>query len=107
MEPPPWRTEMHLVPCPWCGPREETEFACGGEADIVRPANPLATSDADWADYLYMRANRKGQVRERWQHRYGCRRWFILLRDTVTHEIAASGPMGSRLGESEDAEGGR
>lgn len=84
---------MHLIPCPWCGPREETEFACGGEAHIARPAEPEATSDAEWADYLYMRTNPKGWHRERWVHRYGCRRWFNLLRDTVSHEIKAAYKM--------------
>jgi sarcosine oxidase subunit delta len=85
---------MHLIPCPWCGPREETEFVCAGEADIARPANPDAASDEAWADYLYMRRNAKGPQRERWLHRFGCRRWFILLRDTVTHEIKGVAKIG-------------
>jgi len=80
---------MHLIPCPWCGPREDTEFACAGEAHIARPAKPETTSDAQWADYLYMRANPKGLHRERWLHRFGCRRWFNVARDTVSHEIVA------------------
>jgi sarcosine oxidase, subunit delta len=92
---------MLLIPCPWCGPREETEFACGGEADILRPSPPEAASDAAWADYLYMRANRKGMARERWLHRHGCRRWFILLRDTVSHEIAETRPIGAPPGGRE------
>ena len=80
---------MHLIPCPWCGPREEGEFACGGEGHIARPSDPAARSDAEWGDYLYMRANPKGWHRERWLHRHGCRRWFNLVRDTVSHEIKA------------------
>ena len=28
---------MLLIACPWCGPRAESEFTCGGEADIARP----------------------------------------------------------------------
>ncbi len=28
---------MLLIPCPWCGPRDETEFTYGGEAHIVAP----------------------------------------------------------------------
>jgi len=97
---------MHLIPCPWCGPREETEFACGGEADIVRP-DPAAASDEAWANYLYMRSNRKGAARERWLHRYGCRRWFILRRDTVSHEISAVERIGDEPppGPGGDAEG--
>ena len=85
---------MHLVPCPWCGPREESEFTCGGEAHIARPSDPAARSDAEWADYLYMRANPKGWHRERWLHHHGCRRWFNLVRDTVSHEIKAVYRMG-------------
>jgi hypothetical protein len=23
---------MLLIPCPWCGPRDASEFTCGGEA---------------------------------------------------------------------------
>ncbi|MEB0164296.1 sarcosine oxidase subunit delta, partial [Glaciimonas sp. CA11.2] len=30
---------MLLITCPWCGPRAESEFHCGGEADIARPLN--------------------------------------------------------------------
>jgi len=37
---------MLLIECPWCGPREETEFSCGGEAHIVRPPSPDTLADA-------------------------------------------------------------
>ena len=30
---------MLLIPCPWCGPRAEVEFTCGGEAHIERPVD--------------------------------------------------------------------
>ena len=36
---------MLLITCPHCGPRAETEFRNGGEAGIVRPADPAALSD--------------------------------------------------------------
>jgi heterotetrameric sarcosine oxidase delta subunit len=85
---------MLLIPCPWCGPRDEAEFRCGGEAHIARPKHPDALSDAAWADYLFMRANPKGRLRERWVHSVGCRRWFNLVRDTVSHEIVAVYRMG-------------
>ncbi len=87
---------MLLIECPWCGLREESEFRCGGEADIVRPVDPGTLSDAEWADYLFMRANPKGRHRERWVHEYGCRRWFNVERDTVTHEILAVYRMDER-----------
>jgi heterotetrameric sarcosine oxidase delta subunit len=41
---------MLIIPCPWCGPREQTEFAYGGEAHIVRPKDPDALSDEQWSD---------------------------------------------------------
>lgn len=85
---------MLLIPCPWCGLREESEFACGGEAHIARPKEPDALSDAAWADYLFMRANPKGWHRERWNHAHGCRRWFNVVRHTVTHAILASYKIG-------------
>ena len=85
---------MLLISCPWCGPRDETEFRCGGEAHIARPRDPDACSDAEWADYLFMRANTKGLYRERWVHSQGCRRWFNVLRHTVSHRILAVYRMG-------------
>ena len=83
---------MLLIPCPYCGPRAEVEFVCGGEAYAVRPAEPV--SDADWTAYLFERRNPKGAAHERWFHAAGCRRWFLVERDTVTHEIMASRPPG-------------
>jgi sarcosine oxidase, subunit delta len=80
---------MLLIPCPWCGPRDESEFACGGESHIARPTGFERLSDVEWADYLYMRNNPKGPHFERWVHTRGCRRWFNLVRDTVSHEILA------------------
>jgi heterotetrameric sarcosine oxidase delta subunit len=80
---------MLLIPCPWCGPRDEVEFHYGGEAHIARPAEPAALDDTTWADYLFMRRNPKGPFAERWVHNAGCRRWFNLLRDTATHRILA------------------
>ncbi len=80
---------MLLIECPWCGPRDESEYSYGGEAHIARPQDPDALSDAEWAQYLFMRTNPKGKHRERWCHAHGCRRWFNACRDTVTHEISA------------------
>ncbi len=84
---------MLTIPCPWCGPRPDSEFSAGGEAHLVRP-DPGAATHAEWGGYLYVRKNIKGLQRERWYHAQGCRRWFNVARDTVTHEIAAVYPMG-------------
>ena len=79
---------MLLIDCPWCGTRDEQEFTCGGEAHIVRPTDPDALSDAEWADYLFMRKNTKGRHLEQWCHTAGCRRWFNVARDTVSYRIS-------------------
>lgn len=94
---------MLRIPCPWCGPREETEFHCGGQAHVERPRDPDALSDAEWAEYLFMRDNPKGVHAERWAHAAGCRRWFNVLRDTVGHDIVAV----YRIGEAPPDGGGR
>jgi len=84
---------MLLIPCPWCGPRAEPEFQCGGEP-AVRPGPAASVTDEVWADYLYYRSNEKGLHRELWFHAGGCGRWFILRRDTVSHAILGSGKPG-------------
>ena len=38
---------MMLIPCPWCGPRPETEFTFGEDATLTRPADPAAISDVE------------------------------------------------------------
>jgi heterotetrameric sarcosine oxidase delta subunit len=38
---------------------------------------------------LFTRQNPKGVHLERWVHLNGCRQWFNVARNTVTHEIVA------------------
>ena len=78
---------MLLIPCPWCGPRNETEFHYGGQAGIAYPGYPHGLSDAEWAGYLFVRDNPKGWFTERWVHTAGCRRWFDIQRHTVSYEF--------------------
>jgi sarcosine oxidase, subunit delta len=86
---------MLLIDCPYCGPRAEREFRCGGEAHIVRPKDPSALSDAEWAGFLFMRTNAKGVHYERWYHAHGCRRWLNAARDSVSDRFLAVYPMGA------------
>ncbi len=86
---------MLLIACPYCGPRDEIEFRYGGEAHIARPRDVDAQSDAEWADYVFMRKNPRGLHAERWVHVHGCRRWFNVVRDTATHEIKAVYEIGA------------
>jgi sarcosine oxidase, subunit delta len=81
---------MLIIPCPWCGPRDQGEFAYGGEAHIARPKDPDALTDEEWGDYLFMRKNPRGRHLEQWGHAFGCRRWFNVERDTVTYAITGS-----------------
>ncbi|MFI2200380.1 sarcosine oxidase subunit delta family protein [Streptomyces sp. NPDC020192] len=80
---------MLLIPCPWCGPRDEAEFHYGGQAHVPYPEDPSALTDEEWATYLFFRDNPKGPFAERWTHAAGCRRWFNAVRNTATNEILA------------------
>jgi heterotetrameric sarcosine oxidase delta subunit len=77
---------MLSIACPWCGPRDETEFKFGVEATVRRP-DPASADDRAWSDYLFSRENRRGRQRELWCHAGGCGQWFLVDRDTVSHEI--------------------
>ncbi|MFE6520785.1 sarcosine oxidase subunit delta [Streptomyces sp. NPDC057794] len=81
---------MLLIPCPWCGPRDETEFHYGGQAHVPHPEDPAGLTDEEWAGYVFYRDNPEGEFAERWMHGTGCRRWFHMLRDTATHEVLTS-----------------
>jgi len=96
---------MLLIPCPWCGPRAQVEFTYGEDASVLRPTDPAAVSDEVWSDYIYIRENPKGLHRELWQHSGGCRMWFQVLRDTVSHDILASAPPGQPLTTPSDGGG--
>jgi heterotetrameric sarcosine oxidase delta subunit len=80
---------MQLIPCPYCGAREEAEFHYGGQAHVAYPADVAELSDAEWAGYVFFRDNPRGPFAERWMHSAGCRRWFNAVRDTATHELLA------------------
>lgn len=94
---------MLLIECPWCGPRAEIEFTCGGEAEIARPLDSDAMSDREWGEYLFMRDNPRGVHKEQWLHTQGCRRWFMVTRDTVSYEIQGYETFG-KAGSSVNAQ---
>lgn len=78
---------MQLFPCPFCGPRAESEFHFGGDAGNLRPDSAAAAED--WTDYLFFRHNRRGAAREIWMH-LTCREVFLMERDTVSHAVSAT-----------------
>ena len=72
--------------CPICQRDcDETELSCGGQAHLVR--RDYASSDKDFYEYLYERKNDKGIIFERWRHVFGCGKWFIAARCTLTMEV--------------------
>lgn len=95
---------MLRITCPYCGLRDQDEFQFGGEAHIQRPADPEQASDAEWADYLFYRDNKKGLHYERWLHSFGCRQWFNVARNTVTHEISEVYLMGEQPASRKESE---
>ncbi|MEB6335385.1 sarcosine oxidase subunit delta [Serratia rhizosphaerae] len=83
--------------CPWCGEhREEEEFHAKGQAHIVRPADPDACSDEEWGEYLFFRDNPRGVHRELWVHAAGCRKFFNMVRNTVSYEILETYRIGEQ-----------
>ena len=43
-------------------------------------------------DYVYLRDNPAGTIRELWYHASGCRSWLVVTRDTRTHAIESVEP---------------
>ena len=76
-----------LITCPHCGQRPKEEFTIRGDAARQRP-NPSAPLEA-WNAYVFTRDNPKGRLPEYWHHVLGCRRWLVVERDTLTHEVYA------------------
>ena len=92
---------MLRIRCPHCGEsRTEEEFTYAGEAHIRRPEDPGALTDAEWGDYLHVRTNTRGPHREMWLHAAGCRRYFNVLRDTVSYEILEVYPIAAPLSDA-------
>jgi sarcosine oxidase subunit delta len=75
-----------VLTCPYCGvAADETELAPGGVAHVKR-AGP-GTSDDAFETYRFLRDNPRGVHLERWRHAYGCGKWFLAARHTVTMEV--------------------
>lgn len=77
-----------LITCPYCGPRDVSEFAYQGDGSRKRP-DPASTNPEAWNAYVYERLNPAGAHNEIWQHAGGCRAHLAVVRDTLTHEISS------------------
>ena len=45
-----------LITCPYCGPRDSSEFVYQGDGNRTRP-DPASTDQAAWNAYVYDRVN--------------------------------------------------
>ena len=79
---------MLRIHCPYCGERDHEEFSYFGDATKSYPALDAQFHD-DWVEAVFMRNNPKGVHTEFWQHTLACRRWLVVQRHTVTHDIVA------------------
>ena len=75
-----------LITCPYCGPRDVSEFTYQGDANRTRP-DAASTDQAEWNAYVYDRVNTLGDHEEFWQHSGGCRSHLKVTRSTLTHQI--------------------
>ena len=80
---------MQLFPCPFCGPRDETEFHFGGEAGNIRPEPAGEVAPSAGRNSSTANANPKGATREIWLH-LTCGEFFLMERDTVSHVVKGS-----------------
>ena len=82
---------MLRLTCPYCGvDADETELSPGGPAHLTREG-PESTDEA-FETYIFLRSNPKGVHLERWRHAYGCGKWFLAARCTVTLEVFGTYP---------------
>lgn len=76
------------VTCPHCGPRDRREFTVGGDdTPLHRP--PRDAGGEAWHDYVHLRDNPAGRLREMWYHD-PCQAWIMVERDTATHAVHGS-----------------
>lgn len=77
-----------IINHPLLGPRDAAEFVYLGDAALIDRPDWQAENAADkFHDYLYLRDNPAGFVRELWYHEQGDRSWLVVTRNTETHQI--------------------
>ena len=88
---------MLNIKCPFCGYRSQKEFSYGGDGTVKRPELNQNISDEKWNEFLYLRKSPRGKHIELWHHVAGCRQWFKVQRNTVTHEIFQTVKMNEEI----------
>ncbi len=77
-----------IIDHPLLGPRDASEFVYLGDASLINRPNPKAENAQElFHEYMYLRDNPAGELRELWYHEQGDRSWLIVTRNTLTHEI--------------------
>ena len=73
-----------LLSCPNCGERSVGDFRFGGET-LARPGGKASPQER--TQYYYFRKNEAGPRQEWWYHKFGCRKWFLAIRDTRNDQV--------------------
>jgi len=78
-----------IIDHPLLGPRDAAEFVYLGDAALInRPEHTDEDAAKAFHDYMYLRDNPAGELRELWYHEQGDRSWLVVTRNTLTHEIS-------------------
>jgi heterotetrameric sarcosine oxidase delta subunit len=93
---------MQTIPCPWCGPRAQTEFEYYCDASAVDARFDEETA-IEALERVFIRDDYVGFHDEVWQHVLGCRGWLRLERHNRTHEIRGASACRSGRHEESDA----
>jgi sarcosine oxidase subunit delta len=75
---------MLLIPCPYCGERDESEFDYGGRA-VEFPV--LSAPRDEWHRALHLSCDAGEDADEYWYHSAGCERWIRLRRNLASHDF--------------------
>jgi heterotetrameric sarcosine oxidase delta subunit len=89
---------MILIPCPYCGERNSSEFSYIGETN-PRPTVAAGDAPGEWRRYLYEKRNPAGWTAEQWFHASGCRKILVTVRHTVSNDIRWAGLPGDAIPE--------
>lgn len=77
-----------IINHPLLGPRDAAEFVYKGDASMLeRPDWQSENAASEFHDYMHLRDNVAGEMRELWFHEQGDRSWLVVTRNTRTHEI--------------------
>ena len=92
---------MLLIPCPYCGERDESEFSYGGGSRDY-PSLGEDYSINDWFQSVYLPKLDQNTLCEYWYHNAGCEQRDDVKRNLFTHkiELASSRKISSIVSSS-------